>query len=173
MGFDESKIVGESQLRCVHASTARGASAVRAQASQSCAAFRSAAVAARDFTRLFVILAAAHFLLDSSVFHQFPKPLHRVLNLFVISQTQLNHERPPSLQPPGNGISGSRRSPRPQPKNDLESSRNSSDFEDSEGAEVYAGLVWVVNARACRSASTPRLANLLDCHCLGTYVGSS
>ncbi len=141
MGFDESKFVGEPWLGSVHTSTTGGASAVRAQASQSCAAFRSAAVAARDFTRLLVILAAAHFLLDSSVFHQLPKPLHRVLNLFVISQTQLNHERPPSLQPPGNGISGSRRSPRPQPKNDLESSRNSSDFDDSEAAKVYAGLV--------------------------------
>src|SRR5690349_17813312 len=44
------------------------------------AAFGTAAGAAAFVARLFVKLAATHFLLDAAVFHQFSKPAHRLLN---------------------------------------------------------------------------------------------
>ena len=54
-------------------------------------AFGPPAGAAFGVAGLFVILPAAHFLLDSRVFHQFAKPFDGVLNAFVLSQAQLNH----------------------------------------------------------------------------------
>jgi hypothetical protein len=73
--------------------------AIAAQARQSGAAFGTAAIAARDFARLLIVLASPHLFLDSRVFHQLPKPLYRILNPLVVSQSQLNHKWPPSWQP--------------------------------------------------------------------------
>lgn len=57
------------------------------------AAFRSATCAAGRITRLFVELAATHFLLDSSMLNELPKPLHCILNFLPISKTKLDHNR--------------------------------------------------------------------------------
>lgn len=118
------------------------------QARQSRAAFCTSAGTARDFTRLFIVLAAAHFLLDSSVFDQLSKPLHRILNFFVVSQTQLNHERPPSWQPPKTEnrkdhgpVPLSHRTSKRQRLSNRRGGSSTRINANSEAAKVYSGLV--------------------------------
>jgi hypothetical protein len=65
------------------------------QASEAGAAFCAATIAAIGIAWLFVILATTHFLLDSGVLNQLPKPLHRILNLLPISQTKFDHQNAP------------------------------------------------------------------------------
>lgn len=47
--------------------------------------------AAGRITRLFIELTATHFLLDSSMLNELPKPLHCILNFLPISKTKLDH----------------------------------------------------------------------------------
>ncbi len=43
------------------------------------------------FTRLFIIFATAHLFFDPAPFHQLPKPPHRLLNGFLVSNVELYH----------------------------------------------------------------------------------
>ena len=48
-------------------------------------------------TGLFEEFALAHFLLDSGVFNQLPKPLNSIIYIFIVAQTQLNHPKASSV----------------------------------------------------------------------------
>ena len=57
------------------------------------ATFSSATCPAVGIARLFVEFAATHFLLDSSVLNELPKPFHCIRNFLPISKTKLDHNR--------------------------------------------------------------------------------
>jgi hypothetical protein len=46
-------------------------------------------------TWLFEEVAFTHFLLDSSVLDELTESLDSIIHIFVVAQTQLNHQKPP------------------------------------------------------------------------------
>jgi hypothetical protein len=61
------------------------------QAGAAGAIFGTQAGAAADFTRLFIVLAATHFLLDAAAFNQLAETADRFLNALAVADDQLNH----------------------------------------------------------------------------------
>jgi len=55
-------------------------------------AFGSTAGSTALIARLFVILAASHLFLDTSVLNQLSEAFHGVRNRFMLSQTQFDHK---------------------------------------------------------------------------------